>query len=311
MAIALMVMAPAQVFAQQKLVTVIGIDGVQANDAIREGLREGLKWGGYQESKTFKIVFEKAPPDTSRLAEISKNAVLARSDLIVPIAPSAIQAVIAMTTQIPVVFVGMTDPADPLALSSVVTPANNLTGISSIVPLARQIAPIKQLVPGARKVGVVYNPGDPASVAKIKELQEQMTKSGMALIEASARRPLDVGAAARSLISRVDVLYTFPDPNVVKSYAALVKVANDARVPLVASDSASVRQGAIAAIVITDRDLGVQAGRLASRVLKGAKPNSISAEAARPQLILNTVAAQKQGVQIPSALLQSAGEILR
>ncbi len=58
---------------------------------------------------------------------------------------------------------------------------------------------------------------------------------------------MDVGSAARSLIGKVDVIYTSTDDNVVSAYEALVKVGQDAKIPLVASDTDSVKRGAMAA----------------------------------------------------------------
>ncbi len=303
--------SPRAVQAQQKHVFILAVQGVKANEDLREGLREGLKWGGFFEGKTFKVSFEEAPADQKVLQEIALKAVIGRPDALVAIAPSAIQAVVTTTRQYPVVYVNVSDTADAFALKSEELVASNVTGLSNAVQISRQVATIKQFVPHARKVGVIYHPGDPVSVAKVKELQEQMVKAGLAMLETSAHRPSDVGAAARSLIGRVDVLYTFDDVNVTKSYASLAKVANDAKLPLIASTVSGIRQGAAAAVVVTDRDLGLQAGKMLSRVLRGTSPASIQPEAARPMLMLNLPAAQKQGVVIPDALMKSAGEILR
>ena len=51
----------------------------------------------------------------------------------------------------------------------------------------------------------------------------------MSLVEAAAPRSVDVASAARSLIGKVDVIYTNTDNNVVSAYESLVKVGNDAR----------------------------------------------------------------------------------
>ncbi|MCH3791865.1 ABC transporter substrate-binding protein, partial [Campylobacter jejuni] len=70
----------------------------------------------------------------------------------------------------------------------------------------------------------------------------------MSLVEAAAPRSVDVASAARSLIGKVDVIYTNTDNNVVSAYESLVKVGNDAKIPLIASDTDSVKRGGIAAL---------------------------------------------------------------
>ena len=131
------------------------------------------------------------------------------------------------------------------------------------------------------------------------------------LVEATAPRTVDVGAAARSLVGKVDAIYTNTDNNVVSAYEALVKVGIDAKVPLIASDTDSVVRGAIAAVGIDYRDLGVQTGRMAVRILKGEKAGEIASESSENlQLFVNPGAAQRQGVTLDPAFIQSAAKVI-
>ena len=57
------------------------------------------------------------------------------------------------------------------------------------------------------------------------------------------------------------MIYTNTDNNVVSAYEALVKVANEAKIPLVAGDTDSVKRGGIAALGINYGDLGRQTAR--------------------------------------------------
>src|SRR3546814_13011750 len=104
----------------------------------------------------------------------------------------------------------------------------------------------------------------------------------MTLVEAAAPRTVDVASAARSLIGKVDVIYTNTDHNVVSAYESLVKVGNDAKIPLVASDTDSVKRGAISALRTNYHDLGVQTGKIGVRILKGAKPGTLPFETTSP-----------------------------
>ena len=146
----------------------------------------------------------------------------------------------------------------------------------------------------------------------VKQLQELLPKAGMTLVEAAAPRTVDVAAAARSLIGKVDVIYTNTDNNVVSAYESLVKVGNDAKIPLIASDTDSVKRGAIAALGINYHDLGVQTGKLVGRILKGEKPGELASETStKLELFVNPGAAAKQGVTLPEALIKSATEVVK
>ena len=137
----------------------------------------------------------------------------------------------------------------------------------------------------------------------------------MSLVEAAAPRSVDVASAARSLIGKVDVIYTNTDNNVVSAYESLVKVGNDAKIPLVASDTDSVKRGGIAALGINYRDLGVQTGKVVVRILKGEKPGAIASEtSSKLELYVNPGAAAKarrHAVRRADQVGRGGGEVSR
>ena len=166
-------------------------------------------------------------------------------------------------------------------------------------------------------VDYIYNPTlesrkSITDLNRCREFQEQLTKAGMLMVEVAASRALDVAAAARSLIGKVDAMHTFWDSHTQAAYPGLVKVANDSKIALLAADILSVQAGALAALVVTERDVGVAAGRQVVRILRGAKPGAIAPETiSRPQIQINLVAAKKQGVSLSEALLKSATVIVK
>lgn len=134
----------------------------------------------------------------------------------------------------------------------------------------------------------------------------------MELVEAAAPRTVDVRNAALSLAGKVDVIYTNTDNNVVSAYEAMAKVGNDTKTPLIASDTDSVKRGAIAALGVDYHDLGVQTGRIVARILDGEKPGDIAPQTSdNLQLFINVTAAEKQGVLLSEELLLRAAQIIR
>ena len=110
----------------------------------------------------------------------------------------------------------------------------------------------------------------------------------------------------------MDVLHTFWDSNTQASYAGLVKVANDAKIVLLASDTASLRLGASAALVIAEREIGAAAGRQVVRILRGTKPGTITPEVLSvAQTQVNLVAAKLQGLSLSDALMKTAVVIVK
>jgi len=282
-----------------------------ALDAIKDGVRESLTQAGYTEAKGLKWQFQTAQGNTAIAAQIARKFVGDKPDVIVAIATPSAQAVVSATKTIPVVYSAVTDPVAARLVPSMEPSGTNVTGVSDSLALQKQVDLIRKVVPDAKRVGMVYNPGEANSVVVVKQMRELLPKSGMSLVEATAARTVDVGAAARSLVGKVDVIYTNTDNNVVSAYEALVKVGNDARIPLIASDTDSVKRGAIAALGVNYHDLGIQTGRMVIGILNGQKPGSMASETSdKLELYVNPGAAAKQGASLTDEFIKSATRVV-
>ncbi|MEG0539810.1 MAG: ABC transporter substrate-binding protein [Comamonas sp.] len=311
-AVALAIASMTGAHAADKSVAVTAIVEHPALDAVRDGVQAALKAEGFESGKNLKWQYQSAQGNTGTAAQIARKFVGDKPDAIVAIATPSAQAVVASTKSVPVVFSAVTDPVVAKLVPSWEASKTNVTGVSDLLALDKQMNLVKQVVPGAKRIGMVYNPGEANSVVVVKELQKLLPTLGMTLVEAAAPRSVDVSSAARSLIGKVDVIYTSTDNNVVSAYEALVKVGQDAKIPLVASDTDSVKRGAVAAYGINYRDLGEQTGRMVARILKGEAAGTIKPEVStKMELFVNPTAAEKQGIKLSDALVKSAAQVVQ
>ena len=298
--------------AEEKSVAVTAIVEHPALDAVRDGVQAALKDAGYEAGKNLKWQYQSAQGNTGTAAQIARKFIGDKPDAIVAIATPSAQAAVAATKNVPVVFSAVTDPVAAKLVPGWEASKINVTGVSDLLVLEKQIALIKEVVPTAKRVGMVYNPGEANSVVVVKQLQKLLPEAGLTLVEAAAPRTVDVGSAARSLVGKVDVIYTNTDNNVVSAYESLLKVGQEAKIPLIASDTDSVKRGAIAALGINYRDLGEQTGRMVVRILKGETPGDIKPETSdKLELFVNPGAAEKQGVKLPQALVDKAAQVVQ
>ncbi len=283
-----------------------------ALDAARDGVRDELKAGGYEEGKNLKFVYESAQGEPSTAVQIAQKFVGENPSVIVPISTPSAQAVVNATSEIPVVFTAVTDPLGAKLVSDMMKPGGNVTGMSDLSPIKKHLELIKEITPNATKIGVPYNPGEANSVTLLGLLKQYAPEMGLEIVEAAAPTSADVLAAAQSLVGKVDVIYVPTDNTIVSALESVIKVGTDSQIPVYAGDTDSVPRGAMAALGFNYYDVGRQTGKIVLRVLNGEKPGDIPVEGVEiTELYVNPGAAKAMGVTIPDAVIARAKTVVQ
>lgn len=282
-----------------------------ALDEIRKGIVDQLANEGFVDGKTIKIDYQNAQGSSATAGQIARKFVGDNPAVIIPITTPSAQPVAAATRQIPVIFSAITDPIAAKLVKAWGKNAGNVAGVSDQIPLEPQVELIQTLVPKVQSIGYVYSPGEANSVAVLDMLKVAAEKQGLRVLAVPAQRTVDISTAARSLIGKVQVIYTATDNNVVSAYDALYKVAVENKIPLVAADFGSVERGAIAALATNQYNIGIETGKMAAQVLRGAKVSELETIRMPDQdLYLNPQAAKLQGVELPQTLLENATRVI-
>jgi putative ABC transport system substrate-binding protein len=282
-----------------------------ALDATRDGIKAALLAGGYEDGKNLRFTYESAQGNPATAAQIARQLVGEAPDGLVPISPPSAQAVVAATSEIPVVFTAVTDPLGAKLVDSLEQPGGNVTGMSDLSPIGLHMELIREILPDAQRLGVIYNPGEANSVTLVELLRLEGPGRGFAVIEAAAPRSADVLAAAQSLVGDVDAIYVPTDNTVVTALEAIVKVGEENALPVFAGDTDSVPRGAIAALGFNYYDLGRQTGKIVARVLNGEAPGAIAVQGIETtQLYVNPGAAAKMGIELPEQVVARAKVVI-
>lgn len=280
-------------------------------DQIRDGVKDELTDNGYKLNEDLHVQYKSAQGSSATAAQIARQFVATKPDVIVAIATPSAQATAAATKQIPIVFAGITDPLAAKLIKNWEPSGTNITGVSDYQETEPQIEFMKKIVPDVKTVGYIYSPSEINSTVVLKNLQVLLAKQNINFIAVPAQRTADISTAANTLKGRVDLIYTTTDNNVVSAYESLVKFANENKIPLLASFPDAIERGAVAAYGMSYYDVGRQSGKLVVRILKGEKPGDIAPEIGQTlRLVLNTEAAKKQGITLSSEVIQSAYKVI-
>jgi putative tryptophan/tyrosine transport system substrate-binding protein len=292
-----------------KKVAITAIVEHPALDAVRQGVIDELRAEGYEQGKNLQLDFQSAQGNTATASQIAKKFAGNNPDAIVAIGTPSAQSMVAVTRKIPVVFAAITDPVAAKLVANWEPSKTNVTGVSDELPLQPQIDLMKQVVPDLKTVGYVYSPGEVNSTVVLKQLQTLLAKDGINVAAVPAQRTTDVPMATKSLQGKANLIYTALDNNVVSAYESMYKVAKDMKMPLVASDTGSVKRGAAVAMGVNYHELGVATGKIVGRILKGEQAGDIAPQRMSVEqldLLVSKSNAAEQGITLSPQLLKQA-----
>lgn len=244
---------------------------------------------------------QNAQADQNNVQTIATNFVGDNVDLIFANAtPSALGALNA-TKDIPIIFTSVTDPIGAGLVKSVDEPGENITGTIDNHPdaIPNTVKFIQEQM-GAKTIGVVFNSGEPNSVAQIEMVKAAIDGTNLKLAEATVATSAEVKQAAESLIGKADCLYIITDNTVVSALESVIQVANDHDIPLFVGELDSVARGGFAAYGFDYGDIGFEAGQMAAQVLKGEKTTA-EIPVQYPQnlkLVINKKAAAEMNIEL-------------
>ncbi len=278
---------------------------------VKDGIIKGLASHGYVEGKNLKIDFKSAQGNFGTAQQIARQFVGEAPDVIVAITTPVSQAVVAATKDLPVIFTTVTDPVSAKLVSGNTHPGGNVSGVSDLVPTELQINLVKDVVPGLKTLGLLYGSSQDSARATVNSIKSIAPQMGFNVIEAPAMGVNNVASAAQSLVGRVDAIFVPNDTIVYAAFETVVKVAQEARVPLFSAERRSVQRGSIGTVGFDVVQLGMETADMVDKVLQGTKPGDLDVVYMKDTpngigLYLNKTSAEKMGVTLPKSVLDRA-----
>ena len=301
-------------YESNKLVAITQIVDHQALNAVRNGVIAELKAAGFDEESGTRVVFENAHGNMAVAVQIAQKFAGMNPDVIIAIStPSGQTAMKASSKRaIPVVFASVTDPLAAKLVTNLQEPEAFVTGVQQSPPLDAQIKLVLNIMPKTKKLGVILNHGEDNSVRQLEMLEKCAASHSIRILAVGAASSATVGQAAASLVGKVDGLFLLQDNTIASALASVMKIANSNAIPVFASYSDAVTEGALAALAYDEYDIGRQTGAIAVKILGGTPPGKIPVDNPRNiELSINTKAAKQLGVSLKADLIARANKVIR
>ena len=278
-----------------------------------DALRLGLRDFGYIEGTNITIEYRWAQGQYERLPQLAAELVRSNVDLIVTHGTPGSLAAKGATTTIPIVIASIGDPVAVGIVTSVARPGGNVTGQSFFNPelRAKRIELLKEVMPRLTHVATILNANNPATGPEFEAMAATAQSLDLKLQPFRLRAASELVTAFESMEqARVQAIETGDDPLTVGNAGAIVALAARGRLITIGPEEIAHAGGVIgygADLVATWRRTAV----FVDKILKGANPADLPIErAAKFQSVLNLKAAKALGLEVPTATLLRADEVI-
>lgn len=264
---------------------------------------EGLAEGGYKEGEGVTVKFQNGQGDTSTVAMIAKG-MNDGTDLVATCGTPALQAAVRSVKGKPIVFCGVVDPVAAGGAVSSEKGKPNVTGVSNPFPVADGVALVHRFAPNAKRIGTLYDPSEPFFPKMDEAAKAECTKDGLEWITVPISQSSDIPSGMDALKAKgVDVLLQLPGNTVNQGLDGQMKSARKLHLPVFSLQPDQLAKGVVAAVGVDLHRAGVEAGKVAARILKGEKPDAIPIGApTQTPPVANPTAAAEYGLKVPEGM---------
>jgi putative tryptophan/tyrosine transport system substrate-binding protein len=305
---------PLNVWAQQpdKVIGFLGAGAATAWAPMVASFQQRLAELGWIEGRTVAIAFRWADGKSERFAELARELVGLKVDVILT-AGSAVAAAKKATSTIPIVFAVALDPVASGFVDSLPRPGGNVTGLSlqssDIAP--KRVEILREAIPGLGRLAVLANAGYPGAARESAAVQGIASKRGLELTVLDIRGANDIAPAIASLAGSPQALYLCTDSLIVANMSNINALAREAHVATMWGAREYARAGGFISYGPNEVDLFRLAADYVDKILKGAKPADLPvAQPTKIDLAINLKTAKALGLEISPTLLARADEVI-
>jgi putative tryptophan/tyrosine transport system substrate-binding protein len=277
--------------------------------------RQALAELGWTEGRNLTITWRWTGGDITRVREYAAELVRLAPEVILANGTPNVAALQRATTSIPIVFAVVNDPVAQGFIASMAHPGGNITGFSFLEysMVGKSLEMLKQIAPEIVRVSVMFNPDTyPYYNIHLQSFETVARMLSLELVAAPVRNAAEIEETIAAMGRWPgSALLVTPDPFTVVHRGAIIKAAEQYRVPANYSYRQHVWEGALMSYGADTIDIFRRSASYVDRILKGANPTDLPAQApVKFEMAINLKTAKILGLTVPPTLLALADEVI-
>jgi putative ABC transport system substrate-binding protein len=283
-------------------------------DERRKALLEGLAASGFVEGRNLLFDVRWGEGRYERLSEYAAALKASGVDVIVTFGYPAALAAKTSAKDLPIVITGAGDPVATGLVESLARPGGNLTGVSELSTelSAKRLEFLKEAVPNLKRVAMLFNAADLGMTLRYRAAETAARVLDVKVQTLGVREPNDFDEAFSEMTkSRPDAILMVSDALTTLNRKRVIDFAAANRLPAIYESSSLVRDGGLMSYGPNQASIGVRAGDVVARILRGARPADLPLELpTRFEFFINLKTAKVLGLTIPPTLAARADEVI-
>jgi putative ABC transport system substrate-binding protein len=280
-----------------------------------EAFLQALRDHGLVEGKNIVIERRFAQGAPERSSDLAAELVRLDVSPIVASGQNNIVALKGVAKSIPVVMVNVFDPIGTGIADNLASPGGNFTGLTSptsLRMLGKRLQLLKDAFPRISRLAVLRTPNFPTDQTQWNWLERAAPAFNVKLIAISMNGRSELEAAFAALRrEHPDALFCSNNPLTLIFRKEIAELAAGERFPAVYPFAEVAEAGGLMSYGASRIDLFRRAATYVANILNGAKPGDLPIEQPnRFELVINLRTAKALGLDVPSALIALADEVI-
>ena len=280
-----------------------------------KAFRLGMRDLGWIEGRNVEIEYRFAGTNLESINRHVAELVRLAPDVIVAHSTPVMAVLRPATSTIPIVFVLVNDPVSQGFISSLAHPGRNITGFSFIdfEIVGKWINLLRDVKPNVSRVALMFNPDTaPYYDVYLRSFKALPQQTSVEVQAAQVRSVAEVDLAVAELGREPGSgLIAASDPFILAVRGAILKAANQHRVPLISPYRQFVIEGSLMSYGPDTADIFRRSSSYVDRILKGESPANLPAQSPNKfELVVNLKTAKALGLSLRESFLLLADEVI-
>jgi putative ABC transport system substrate-binding protein len=242
------------------------------------------------------------------------NLLELKPDVVVAVGGRVIPILMKMTSSIPIIIPGGTDPVERGWVKSLARPGGNVTGFSifELSIIGKMLETLKDIAPNILHVAMIYNPDNPGAALYVRSFEDAARSLAIQPIIAHVHGLADIERVIKTSAEQPNGgIFIAPDVTVSANLEQTVAILARHRMPSIYSERVFVKIGGLV-YYGTDRvDIYRRVASYVDRVLRGEKAADLPyQQPTKYELVINLKTAKALGLTVPPSLLARADEVI-